>query len=155
MRDKSFIAVHHGGLLSKEKHRILIKWARECSKHVLPLLDNNINKRLIVALDIAEEWTEDKATVGNARKASVDAHAVARQSSNLVLRAIARSIGHAVATAHMADHAIGAALYARRAIKYKGKSELVERQWQIEQLSPEIKEIVLNLIEKKEKHFNI
>jgi len=80
MRDKRFVTVHRGGLLTKEQHRILIKWARRCSKHVLPLLGNNIDNSLIAALDIAEEWIEDKATVGDARKASVDAHAVARQS---------------------------------------------------------------------------
>jgi hypothetical protein len=48
---------------------------------------------LIAALDIAQEWIEGKATVGDARKA----------------------------------------------IKYTGRSVLAERQWQIEQLSPEIK----------------
>jgi hypothetical protein len=155
MRNKSFIAVHCGGLLTKEQHRILIKWARKCSEHVLPILGNNIDKRLISALDIAQEWTEDRATVSDARKVSVDAHAVARQSLDPVAKAIARSIGHAVATAHMADHSIGAALYAQKAVKYLGKSVEAERKWQIEQLSPEIKEIVLNLIEEKENHFKI
>jgi hypothetical protein len=155
MRDKRFVTVHRGGLLTKEQHRILIKWARRCSKHVLPLLGNNIDNSLIAALDIAEEWIEDKATVGDARKASVDAHAVARQSPDPVAKAIARSVGHAVATAHMADHSIEAALYAQKAVKYLGKSVEAERQWQIEQLSPEIKEIVLNLIEEKENHFKI
>jgi hypothetical protein len=155
MRDKRFVRIHRGGLLTNGQHHKLIDWARKCSKHVLSLFNNNIDKRLIVALDIAQEWTEDKVTVAEAKKASVDAHAVARQSTDPVVRAIARSIGHAVATAHMADHSVGAALYARRAIKYAGKSVLAERQWQIEQLSPEIKEIALNLIEEKEKHFRI
>jgi hypothetical protein len=86
MRDKRFVTVHRGGLLTKEQHRILIK---------------------------------------------------------------------AVATAHMADHSIGAAIYAQKAVKYLGKSVEAERQWQIEQLSPEIKEMVLNLIEEKENHFKI
>lgn len=93
MRDKRLIVVHRGGPLTKDQHRKLIEWARRCSGHVLPLLGNNVNKRLIAALDIAQEWIEGKATVGDARKA----------------------------------------------IKYTGRSVLAERQWQIEQLSPEIK----------------
>jgi hypothetical protein len=155
MRDKSFIAVHRGGLLTKEQHRILIEWARKCSEHVIPLLGNNIDNRLIAALEIAQEWKENKASVGDARKASVVAHSVARQSSDPVVRAIARSIGHAVATAHMADHSAGAALYARKAVFYSGKPVEAERQWQIEQLSTEIREITLILLEEKEKHFKI
>ncbi|MFA6622133.1 MAG: putative immunity protein, partial [Candidatus Caldatribacteriota bacterium] len=63
MRDKSFIAVHRGGLLTKEQHRNLIEWARKCSEHVIPLLGNNIDNRLIAALEIAQEWKENKASV--------------------------------------------------------------------------------------------
>jgi len=155
MRDKRYIAVHRGGLLTKEQHRILIEWALKCSEHVIPLLGNNIDKRLIVALEIAQEWKENRASVGDARKASVDAHSVARQSPVPAVKAIARSIGHAVATSHMADHSAGAALYARKAVFYSGKPVEAERQWQIEQLPIEIREIAMILMEKKEKHFKI
>jgi len=50
--------------------------------------------------------------VGGAMKDSLGAHAVARESINPISIAVARSIGQAVATAHMADHSLGAALYA-------------------------------------------
>jgi hypothetical protein len=155
MRDKRFIAFHRGGLLTQEQHRKLIKWARECSEHILPLSGKNVTDRLTDALFVAKEWEEGKATVGDARKASVIAHAVAREFSDPVMIALARSIGHAVATAHMADHSVGAALYARKAVKYSGKPVDAEHQWQIEQLPLEIKEIVLMLMEEKEKHFKI
>jgi hypothetical protein len=56
MRDSRFVAVHRGGLLTKENHRLLMRWARECSERVLPLLDGNIDARLIRALHVAEEW---------------------------------------------------------------------------------------------------
>jgi hypothetical protein len=36
--------------------------------------------------------------------------------------AVARSVGHAVATAHIADHSLGAAWYALKAVKSAGKS---------------------------------
>jgi hypothetical protein len=44
--------------------------------------------------------------------------AVANESSsNAVSVALARAVGHAVATAHMADHSLRAADYALKAIK--------------------------------------
>jgi len=36
MRDNQFIAVHRGGLLTNENQPSLIRWFRECSKHVYP-----------------------------------------------------------------------------------------------------------------------
>ncbi len=143
MRDKRFIAEHRGGPLKKEQHRQLIKWACDCAEHVLPLFGEKLDERLKNALLIAKEWANGKATVGDAMKASVEAHAVARESSNPVSIAVARSVGHAVATAHMADHSLGAALYALKAVKNAGKSVDAERKWQNEQLPSEIKELVL------------
>jgi hypothetical protein len=149
MRDKRFVAVHRGGLLTKENHHQLILWARECSKHVLTLINQDIDHRLIHALNVAKEWEQDKATVGEARKASLGAIAVANEISNPTIIAIARSIGHAVATAHMADHSIGAAEYALKAVKLSGKSIEIERKWQDEKLTTEISELILTAREKK------
>jgi hypothetical protein len=155
MRDNRFVAVHRGGPLTKDRHRQLIRWAGECSEHILSLIDENIDQRLIHGLYVAKEWEKEKATVGEARNASVSAHALARESSNPIIIAVARSIGHAVATAHMADHSLGAALYALKAVKNAGKSVDAERKWQNEQLPSEIKELVLTTMSLKEKHFKI
>ena len=127
-------------------------------QRTVPCLGSTIimrDNRLIAALEIAQEWKENKASVGDARKSSVAAHSVARQSTTPAVKAIARSIGHDVATAHMDDHSAGAALYARKAVFYSGKAVEAERQWQIEQLPAEIREIILILLEEKEKHFKI
>src|SRR5512140_1313712 len=150
MRDKRFIAEHRGGLLKKEHHKQLIKWACKCSEHVLPLCFEAVDERLINALLIVKEWAGGNAKVGDAMKASVSSHAVARESVNPILIAIARSIGHAVATAHMADHSLGAAIYALKAVKFAGKSITVERKWQNEQLPSEIRELVLTTRTEKE-----
>ena len=155
MRDKRFVAVHLGGPLTKDHHHQLIRWARECSENLLSLIDENIDQRLIRALSVAKEWGKEKVTVGEARKASVSAHAVARESSNPIIIAVARSIGHAVATTHMADHSLGAALYALKAVKNAGKSVDAERKWQNKQLPSEIMELVLTAMSLKEKHFKI
>jgi hypothetical protein len=76
--------------------------------------------------------------------------ALARESSDPVVIAIARAVGHAVATAHMADHSLEAALYALKAVKNAGKSKDAERNWQNEQLPSEIMELIITARIKKE-----
>lgn len=153
MRDKRFIAEHRGGSLKKEQQYQLMTWACACAEHVIPLFDKKIDDRLPQALRIAKEWVKGNTSVGDARKAAVQAHAVARDSSDPISIAVARSVGHAVATAHMADHSLGAAWYALKAVKNAGKSIDEERQWQNEQLALEIKHLVLSARENKK--FNI
>ena len=143
MRDKRFIAEHRGGLLKKEQHFQLITWACDCAENVLHLFGERIDERLKEALNVANEWKQGNASVGDARKASLAAIAVANGSSNATAIAVARSVGHAVAAAHMADHSLGAALYALKAVKNANESMDEERKWQNEQLPSEIKELVL------------
>jgi hypothetical protein len=106
MRDKGFIAEHRGGLLTKDQHRQLILWACKCVENILPLITDKVDKRLTNAIKIAKEWAQDNASLGDARNASFDAIAVANELTNPVEIAVARSVGHAVATAHMADHSL-------------------------------------------------
>jgi hypothetical protein len=153
MRDKRFIAEHRGGLLKKDHQRQLISWACKCCEHVLPLCNETLDERLLNALFIAKEWAKGNAKAGDAMKASVVSHAVARESSNPISIAVARSIGQAVATAHMADHSLGAAIYALKAVKFADKSIDAERKWQNEQLPSEIMELVLTTRTEKEQLF--
>ena len=155
MRDKRFVAEHRNGPLKKDQHKQLMQWGCDCAEHVLSLFGKEIDMRLKNAIIVAKEWIKGNASVGDARDASLEAHAVARESSNPTSLAVARSVGHAVATAHMADHSLGAALYALKAVKSASKSVDDERIWQNEQLPVEIKEIVLTAMSKKEKHFRL
>jgi hypothetical protein len=143
MRDKRFIAEHRGGPLKKEQHYLVITWACDCAEHVLHLFGEITDERLKNALNVAKEWKLGNASVGDARKASLGAIAVANESSNQTAIAVARSVGHAVATAHMADHSLGAALYALKAVKNAAQSPDAERRWQDEQLPSEIKDLIL------------
>ncbi|WP_366520370.1 putative immunity protein [Deinococcus sp.] len=66
---------------------------------------------------IARAWTSGQATMTEARKAAVAAHTVARgaaarETANPVAVAVARAVGHAVATAHLADHSLSSVRYA-------------------------------------------
>jgi hypothetical protein len=143
MRDKRFVAEHRGGPLSIERHRLLIAWACDCAGHVVRLLEGTVDERLRAALDVAREWKKGNASVGDARAASLGAIAAARDSDNSTAIAVARSIGHAVATAHMADHSLGAAWYALKAVNTAGGSTDVERTWQDERLPSGIRSLVL------------
>ncbi len=144
MRDRRFVAEHRGGPLRKEQHVQLITWACDCAEHVLHLFGEIIDERLKNALVTARAWAQGNASTGDAMKASVTAHAVARESSGPASIAVARSVGQAVATAHMADHSLGAAWYALKAVKNAGQSPDAERRWQDEHLPPEITDLVLS-----------
>ena len=156
MRDFRFVAVHRGGPLKKEQHRQMIRWSCACVMHALPLLGEQfsfekLDDRLKYALFVAKEWEKGNAKTGAAMKASVAAHAAARETTNPILTALARAVGHAVATAHMSDHSLGGALYSLKALKAAGKPIGAERTWQIKQLPTEIKDLVASTMEKKEK----
>ena len=155
MRDRRFIAEHRGGLLKTEQHRQFIRWGCVCAVHVLSLSGEKTDARLINALLIGKEWEKGNATVGEARKASLVCIALAKELTDPVSIAVARAVGHAVATAHMADHALGAALYALKAIQQSGISIDDERKWQNKQLPLEIREVVLTTRGLKEKALKI
>ena len=110
MRDKRFVAEHRGGPLTRDQHKQLILWACKCVENVLPLISNKVDERLTNAIQIAKEWTKewtkDNTSVGDARNALIDAVRVANELTNPIEIAVARSVGHAVATAHMADHSL-------------------------------------------------
>lgn len=144
MRDKRFVAEHRGGPLKKEQHHELIQWASDSAEHVIYLFGEPIDPRLLNALKVACEWKDAKASVGDARNASIEAIKVAKESSNLTQTMVARSVGHAVATAHMADHALVAAWYALKAVKSADKSVDNERRWQDGQLPDDIMGLVLS-----------
>jgi hypothetical protein len=149
MRDRRFIAVHRGGPLSLEHHRLLICWAHDCAEHVLPLFEDEIDERVRHALETARAWERGEVPTGAAMKASVAAHAAARAAPSPTATFVARAVGQAVATAHMADHSLGAAWYGLKAVKSAGQSVETERIWQDQHMPSEIAELVLSAREDK------
>ena len=146
MRRKEFIAKHRGGTLSKKNHILLILWAAECAEHVLQIFQSiSSDTRPLNAIKIAQEWADGKVTVGEARNAAVAAHEAARNIKNKSQAAChaARAAGHAVATAHMADHCLQAANYALKAVSAHTQISAEEISWQNKQLPDDIQEIVL------------
>lgn len=135
MRDIRFVAAHRGGSLEKVDHRALMGWAIVCTEHILPAAPSKLDPILVEALRIAYDWREGRATTSDAMKASRVVHALARDISDPVMKLIARCVGHAVATAHMADHCLGPAWYAWKIMELIGASPDEEKKWQEQQLS--------------------
>lgn len=145
MRDPRYVAAHRGGPLAIEDHRLLILWAIDCAHHVLRIFSEaSSDERLSTILQAANEWAAGKLSVGEARDAAFTAHAVARETRNKAAQAVARACGHAVATAHMADHALQAAEYSLRAVSEKKLNVEEEKSWQNAGLPDPIRELVLS-----------
>ena len=147
MRDQRFIAVHRGGPLSLEQHQQLAEWAAKCADHVLHLFAaESADDRPAAAIKVTRNWIREECSVGDARNAAFSAHEAARGVTTDAATFSARASGHAVATAHMADHSIRAAAYAIKAVAAaSGKSDTdvtSEYLWQQQQLPDEIRDLV-------------
>jgi hypothetical protein len=125
-------------------HKILAVWAIDCAKRVLPYFEEKFpeDQRPRLALEKLQEWIKTgEFRMAVIRKASLDAHAAARdaEEENVACSA-ARVCGQAVATAHVPKHAYGSAIYAQQAIHRASKAGetdalvMKERDWQYQRL---------------------
>ena len=149
-RDQRFVAVHRGGPLERDKHCLMAAWAADCAEHVLPLFQkHSSDDRPGRAIAVARAWARGEVSVGEARKAAIAAHAAAREVTHEAAVAVARAAGHAVATAHMADHCLGPVLYALKAVEATGASAEDEQSWQLERLPAEIRPLIESALERR------
>jgi hypothetical protein len=130
-------------------------WACDCIEHSMNALEEARDEHFREILGIATDWTRGNATAGEARKAALSAITIANESEDPVIVAMARAVGHAAATAHMADHSIGAALYSLKAFRIAGRPVEDERKWQNEQLPEDLKDFIISARKEKEEHFKI
>ena len=150
-RDPRFVTIRRGGTLDDETHHLLAVWSADCAARVLHLYerDHPDDERPRTAIEQAREWAQGKITMTHAREAAYAAHDAAREASGAA-REAARAAGHAVATAHMADHELGGAAYAIRAVRaaaaadVRDKAGRAECQWQRSHLPDAIRELVLD-----------
>jgi hypothetical protein len=107
-------------LVGTTDKKILAVWAIDCAGRVLPYFEEQYpgDLRPRHALDALQKWIDTGIfRMKDIRKAALDAHAAAREvGEDSPARSAARAAGQAVSTAHVATHAIGAALYARQAV---------------------------------------
>ncbi len=150
-RDPRFVTVRRGGTLQDEDHHLLAVWAADCAAHVLHFFEEAHpgDSRPRLAIEAARAWAGGETTMMQARDASAGAHAAAREATGPA-REAARAAGHAAAVAHMADHELGGAAYAIRAVRAAAPAAertaagRQEREWQRAQLPDTIRELVLD-----------
>jgi hypothetical protein len=145
-RDPRFKRIHRGGTLTEGNHRLLALWAADCAEHVLHYFEetqpNDIRPRRTI--ESTKAFGRGEMTMSQAR-ANAGANAAARDLTGAA-RFAAYAAGQAVAVSHVPAHELGAAAYAIKAViaaegKEAGRKEC---QWQREQLPKEIRELVLD-----------
>ena len=142
-RDQRFVAIHRGGLLDPKSHSALALWAANCAKGVLPLFEKTIkDSRPRNAIIIGKAWAAGNVKTGGAMKASLAAHAAARNAKDPIAKAAARAAGQAVATAHCADHSMEALLYVLKVYEMRGMSFERMLKAQIAKLPAKLKPMV-------------
>jgi hypothetical protein len=150
-RDSRFVTIRRGGTLVDSQHRLLAVWAAACAEHVLDHFYSQYpdDDRPRHAIEQAYAWSRGEISMTQAREAAYAAHDAARGATGAA-REAARAAGHAVATAHMADHELGAAAYAIRAVRAASPTDKRDEaghnecQWQREQLPDAIRALVLS-----------
>jgi hypothetical protein len=121
--------------------KVLALWAIDCAEHVLPCFEEKYpnDKRPRKALETLNEWVDTGVfKMSVIRKASLDAHAAAKDAKEDYAKYAAHATGQAVATAHVPTHALGSSVYAIRAVAaYSGNANeglIRERNWQLQRL---------------------
>jgi hypothetical protein len=101
-------------------HRRFALLAAKEAERVLPFFEKERpkDKRPRRAIEAIMAWAQGKRKLGMAqvRKLSLDSHAAAREAKSDAARFAARAAGQAVATWHVPTHAMGAPMYAGKAI---------------------------------------
>jgi hypothetical protein len=135
--------------LTKEHHRLLVLWAADCAERLLPEYERQHHRdsRLRQAIVTGRAWARGEVLTGAAMKAAVACHAAAREATDSTANAIARAVGHAVATAHFADHCLGVAIYALKA--FDDDAAQAELRWQISHLPEPVCDLVCSAIARK------
>ncbi|GAA4527426.1 hypothetical protein GCM10023160_23660 [Brachybacterium paraconglomeratum] len=146
VRDPRMVTIRRGGTLRDEDHQLLALWAADCAEHVLELFEAECakNSRPRQAISAARAWARGELPMMGARALGGHAMGAARPLRGAA-RCAAYAAGQAACVGHVAEHDLGAAAYALKAVRAaRGDAALrAERDWQRDQLPAEIRELVL------------
>ena len=151
VRDPRLITIRRGGTLRDEDHRRLALWAADCAEHVLGLFEavRPGDARPRRAIELGRAWARGEVRITDARTAAGHANGAARDLSGAP-RYAAYAAAQAANVAHVAEHDLGAAAYAIKAIRAAAPREeglmagRRECRWQRDQLPAPIRELVLD-----------
>jgi hypothetical protein len=150
VRDPRLITVRRGGTLTDADHHALALWAASCAEHVLHIFERARpgDPRPRQAVGHARAWARGEVPMMRARAAGGHAMGAARDLRGAP-RFAAYAAGQAAVVAHVAEHELGAAAYAIKAVRAAatdGEPEAAGRRecrWQREQLPPCVRDLVL------------
>ena len=151
IRDPRLVTVRRGGTLTDDDHRLLALWAATCAEHVLDLFESAQpdDPRPRDAIDHTRAWVRGEVAMMQSRAAGGRAMGAARDLRGAARHA-AYAAGQAACVAHVAEHDLGAAAYAIKAVRAAAPTgeDLVagrlECQWQREQLPDAVRELVID-----------
>ncbi len=134
-----------------DDQRALAVWAADCAERVLPLFEKAYprDERPRQAIEACRAWIRTgEFKMATIRAAALAVHAAARAAvENDAACFAARAAGQAVATAHVPQHAYGAAYYALKALATTAAIYAnEEREWQAQQLPESLREEVMSRI---------
>lgn len=117
-------------LIERQTHRVLVLWALDCARAPLARFEEKYPNefRPRTALEKSEAWARGEIKMPIAKRAILDAHAVAKEIDDKVYGALCHAIGHAGATVHVETHALGLPFYELTALALEhAKSGYQER----------------------------
>lgn len=148
VRDPRLITIRRGGSLTDDDHLLLATWAADCAMHVLHLFENECpeDPRPRAAVDAARAWARGETRMTWARARGGHAMGAARPLAGAP-RFAAYAAGQAACVGHVAEHDLGAAAYAIRAVRAADDGGLEagrrEREWQRDRLPEQVRSLVL------------
>lgn len=136
--DKSSLIQHDPKiqeLIKTTDQKVLARWAINCLNRILYVYQDKYpdENTPTTALNLLNDWLNDKITMWEARKYCWTVLAKAREIEKIdkVSCQILRATSHTLATCHVKTHAEGSAMYVISALKYLNKDldqrELVEK----------------------------
>ena len=118
VRDPRLVTIRRGGSLTDADHRLLALWAAECAEHVLELFETECpgDARPREAIARTRAWTRGEVGMMESRAAGGHAMGAARPLRGAA-RFAAYAAGQAACVPHVAEHDLGAAAYAIKAVR--------------------------------------
>lgn len=107
--------------MRKYSHKTLALWALTCAQVPANELDRLLinDDRVNIALDLCTKWMKGQVKMPEAKKALLAVHAIAKETDDVYIRALAHAVGQACGSVHVETHAIGLVMYEMTSIVIK------------------------------------